>query len=94
MMFCKERRSILDAGMDKTMDSIIVPDLGDGIGSVEVILWHVQEGSFVKAGDDVVELLTDKATFNVASPREGMLKTIHVPAGQEVSVGTVLGELL
>ena len=72
---------------------IIVPDLGDGIEKVEVVLWHVNAGARVRKGDDLVELVTDKASFNVASPADGVLKKIAVPAGKEAPVGAALGEI-
>ena len=70
-----------------------MPDLGDGITKVEIASWHVSEGSLVKEGDDVVELVTDKAAFYVASPASGILRKIHCSPGQEVAVGGLLGEI-
>ena len=76
------------------MTAILVPDLGDGITKVDVVVWHVREGSPVKKDDDLVELVTDKASFNVSAPVSGILRTIHVMAGQNAMVGTSLGEIL
>jgi pyruvate/2-oxoglutarate dehydrogenase complex dihydrolipoamide acyltransferase (E2) component len=73
------------------MLQLMVPDLGDGIEKVQVVAWHVKEGDHVRKDDDVVELVTDKAAFNVPSPVEGKLRTIKVQCGEEVSIGTVLG---
>ena len=73
---------------------IIVPDLGDGIEKVEVVLWHAKPGDPVCQGDDLVELVTDKASFNVPSPAQGVLTAVHIPAGQEVPVGALLGEIV
>ena len=41
--------------------------------------------------DDLVELTTDKATFNLPSPAAGIISEIIVPEGETVDVGTVLG---
>jgi pyruvate/2-oxoglutarate dehydrogenase complex dihydrolipoamide acyltransferase (E2) component len=72
---------------------VLVPDLGDGIEKVEVALWHVKVGEFVQQDDDLVEVVTDKASFNIAAPADGMLRKITVPAGREAIVGEVLGEI-
>ncbi len=72
---------------------VLVPDLGDGIDKVEVALWHVKVGEFVQQDDDLVEVVTDKASFNIASPADGVLRKILVPAGQEAIIGEALGEI-
>jgi 2-oxoisovalerate dehydrogenase E2 component (dihydrolipoyl transacylase) len=72
---------------------VLVPDLGDGIEKVEVTLWHVKVGEFVQQDDDLVEVVTDKASFNIAAPADGMLRKITVPAGKEALIGEVLGEI-
>ncbi|NLE65081.1 MAG: hypothetical protein GX606_04105 [Elusimicrobia bacterium] len=73
--------------------AIVVPDLGDGIVSVQVALWLKKEGERVAAEEDVVEVVTDKASFYVPSPSAGILKRIVVAAGEEAPIGAVLGEL-
>ncbi|MBF0387325.1 MAG: hypothetical protein HQL20_05660 [Candidatus Omnitrophica bacterium] len=76
------------------MTAILVPDLGDGIVSVEVASWYKAEGAVVMKDDDLVELVTDKASFNVPAPVSGVLQRIHVAAGQEAVIGSSLGELV
>lgn len=73
---------------------IFVPDLGDGINKVEVAAWHAAAGASVRKDDDLVELVTDKASFNVPAPSGGVLKCISVPAGKEALVGELLGEIV
>ena len=75
------------------MHKIILPELGEGIEKAEVVVWHAKEGGTVRKDDDILELVTDKATFNVPSPADGVLKRILVRAGQEAPVGAVLGEI-
>lgn len=75
------------------MIEIIVPDLGDGIEKVEVAAWHAAVGVFVEKDADLVELVTDKASFNVPAPVGGILKRILFAVGQEAPVGSVLGEI-
>lgn len=75
------------------MENIILPELGEGIEEAVISLWHVREGNNVKKGDDVVEMVTDKATFNIPSPASGVIKKIIHAEGTTVKVGDVLAEL-
>jgi len=75
------------------MTPVIVPDLGDGVTKVEVVMWCFDQGVSVRKHDDLVELVTDKAIFNVSAPVSGILKKIYYSSGQEVSIGCILGEI-
>ena len=71
-----------------------LPDLGEDAGeSAKVTFWYFKPGDEVKEGEDLVEMMTDKATFNVPSPASGTLKDIRMAEGDEVKVGDVLGVL-
>ena len=73
------------------MTKIILPELGEGITKAVVACWHVKEGDSCAVGDEVCEVTTDKATFNVEAPTSAQLKSIAVNPGQEAAVGSVLG---
>jgi len=75
------------------MKKIVLPELGEGIEEAVVSLWHFREGDSVKALDDIVEIVTDKATFNVPSVSSGIIKKILHPEGDTVKVGDALAEL-
>ncbi len=75
------------------MTNIILPELGEGVVKATVACWHVQLGQVVKAGDEVLEVVTDKAVFNVEAPCDGVLSSIAVPEGQDGLVGGVLGSI-
>ena len=70
--------------------NIVVPELGEGIVKATVACWHTKPGQRVKAGDDLVELVTDKAVFNVAADTSGTIKEILVPEGKEALIGATL----
>ncbi len=72
------------------MKNIEFPELGEGIEQAVVAGWCFNEGDNVKEGDDVVELVTDKATFSVPSSFSGKLEKILTPVGSEVAVGATL----
>lgn len=70
-----------------------LPHLGEGIEKASVSYWHKSIGDSVKEGEDLVELVTDKATFNMPSPASGILKETLVAEGDEVKVGQVLAKI-
>lgn len=73
------------------MTKIVLPELGEGIKKATVSYWYYKTGERVKEKDDLVELATDKATFNLPSPCSGVLQEILFAEGDTVSVGEVLG---
>ncbi|MCR4336215.1 MAG: hypothetical protein NUV91_00190 [Candidatus Omnitrophica bacterium] len=72
------------------MNYVTVPELGEGIKKVIVAHWHVKAGDCVQEEQDVVELVTDKATFNVPTPSSGVIQQILVDVGKEAKVGDPL----
>ncbi len=72
------------------MQDVILPELGEGITKAVVACWHVKQGDAVLSDDDIVELVTDKASFHVPAGKKGIVKKIFAQAGQEVLVGSTL----
>src|SRR5438552_1805152 len=67
-----------------------LPDLGEGLDEGEVVHWLVQEGDLVKEEQPIVEVMTDKVTVEIPSPRAGTVLKICVGEGDVVPVGTTL----
>ena len=68
-----------------------LPDLGDDAGEeARVSFWYVDVGEAVREGADLVQMLTDKATFDVPSPVSGTVVELVADEDQEVLVGEVL----
>jgi pyruvate/2-oxoglutarate dehydrogenase complex dihydrolipoamide acyltransferase (E2) component len=72
--------------------NLIVPKAG-GVTStkVNVVRWLKQEGEPVRAGEPVVELETEKVSYELDSPAEGYLLKIVAREAAEVPVGDTLG---
>jgi len=66
-----------------------VPDIGD-FDEVPVIDLFVKVGDTIKIDDAIVTLESDKATMDVPSTVEGVVKEILVQLGSKVSEGAVL----
>lgn len=73
------------------MTKIILPELSEGIHKATVSYWYFKPGEKASAKDDLVELITDKASFNLPSPCSGTLAEIIFPEGSVVKPGDVLG---
>jgi pyruvate dehydrogenase E2 component (dihydrolipoamide acetyltransferase) len=71
-----------------------MPDLAtnDGV-DLGIARWLVDVGNVVQRGQPILEVETEKATLEVESIATGVLKTIHVPAGDKVPVGTVIATI-
>lgn len=69
---------------------IKVPAVGESISSGIISLWHRQDGDYVRAGDILFTLDTDKVSTEVAAPAAGLVR-IKVAADSEVKIGEVVG---
>jgi 2-oxoglutarate dehydrogenase E2 component (dihydrolipoamide succinyltransferase) len=71
---------------------IKVPAAGESITSANIAKWYKNSGDFVKKGEALVSLETDKVSNELEAEVDGIL-TITVGEGEEVSIGTVIGQL-
>ena len=55
-----------------------------------VSFWYANPGDEVKKDEDIVELLTDKAAFNISATADGVLKEVKVNEGDKCKAGDVL----
>ena len=72
---------------------VTLPDFGDGESAdleAVVSFWPVAEGARVAAGDDLLEIVTDKASFIVPSPATGVLRERRVREEDRVRVGDII----
>ena len=67
-----------------------LPELGENIEAGDVIKVLVSVGDTVKENQPVLELETDKATLEVPSTVSGVVKEIHVKAGDQAQVGQTI----
>ena len=72
------------------MVNITLPPLAEGVDKASISYWYKQMGETVKEGEDLVELVTDKATFNMPSPVSGTLKEVLVNEGDAAKVGDTI----
>jgi 2-oxoisovalerate dehydrogenase E2 component (dihydrolipoyl transacylase) len=67
-----------------------LPDVGEGIAEAEIVEWYVGPGDTVTEDQPLVDVMTDKATVEMTSPVNGVIKAIHGGVGDLAPVGSVL----
>ena len=66
-----------------------LPDIGEGVVEGEVVEWMVAVGDTVKEDDPILSVMTDKATVEIPSPTDGVVKSIVGEPGTILAVGQV-----
>jgi pyruvate dehydrogenase E2 component (dihydrolipoamide acetyltransferase)/2-oxoisovalerate dehydrogenase E2 component (dihydrolipoyl transacylase) len=77
------------AAKDKKIE-FRLPELGEGVYEAELVSWLVKAGDTVKRGQNLMEVLTDKATMEVPSPFVGTILDLSAEPGSKVKVGDVV----
>jgi pyruvate dehydrogenase E2 component (dihydrolipoamide acetyltransferase) len=72
-----------------SIKNVTVPDLG-GAADVDVIEVLVKPGDTIKLDTPLLTLESDKATMDVPSADEGVVREIKIKVGDKVSTGTVI----
>src|SRR5258708_3608164 len=67
-----------------------LPELGEGDYEAELVGWLVKSGDPVKRGQNLMEVMTDKATMEVPSPFAGQITAFQAEPGQQIKVGDVV----
>ena len=70
---------------------IKLPPLGEDAGDeAQVSFWYFDVGQKIEENEDLVEMVTDKATFDVPAPMDGRIAEILADEGDTVAVGDTL----
>src|ERR1700694_1249142 len=68
-----------------------LPDIGEGVVEGEIVKWLVKAGDQIIEDQPLVEVMTDKATVTIPSPRKGkVIRTV----GEEGTIAKVHGTLV
>ena len=71
--------------------NIILPKLGTNMTEATIIRWLKHEGDAVAVGEPLVEVETEKATFEVDAEVPGVLRSVLARSGDTVPVTMPLG---
>jgi 2-oxoisovalerate dehydrogenase E2 component (dihydrolipoyl transacylase) len=70
-----------------------LPDVGEGTAEAEIVAWHVKVGDTIHEDQNMVDVMTDKATVEMTSPVSGKVVALHGEPGTMAAVGSALVEL-
>ncbi len=75
-----------------TRHAVRLPDLGE-VDAVTITEWLKAEGDVVAAGEDLLEVETEKTTFVVEAPMDGTLVRIVKREGEKAKQDELLAEI-
>jgi pyruvate dehydrogenase E2 component (dihydrolipoamide acetyltransferase) len=67
-----------------------VPTLGMDMEEATVVRWLVEDGAEVEKGEPVLEIDTDKTSFEIEAPAGGTIRNLRGKPGETLPVGTTL----
>lgn len=71
---------------------IKIPSVGESITSATLGAWHKAEGEYVKAGEVILTIETDKITTELESDRSGVLHQLAA-VGDELAIGAPVASI-
>ena len=69
---------------------VIMPKLSLTMRTGSVGKWYKREGEAVEKGEPIVEIISEKATYDLEAPASGILRKILVKEGEEAPVDAVI----
>lgn len=67
-----------------------LPDIGEGVVEGEIVKWLIKPGDLVEEDQPMVEVMTDKATVTIPSPRKGKIAQTIGKEGEVIKVGATM----
>ena len=67
-----------------------LPELGENITGADVLTVLIKSGDTIEKDQTVIEIETDKATIEVPSNVDGVIKEVLVKAGEKINVGAII----
>ena len=77
--------------MSKSLDAVTIPKWGIEMTAGTIVAWHKEEGDTVKAGEEIVDIETDKIVNSFEARSSGTLVRILAEVGEELPVGYLIG---
>lgn len=84
------RRQFHNSPALKVVKPYLLADIGEGITECQVIQWFVQPGARVEQFDPICEVQSDKASVEITSRFDGVVKKLYYEADDMAKVGKPL----
>ena len=75
------------------MVEVKVPSVGESISEVQIGQWFRQEGEWIAADENLVDLETEKASVQVPAPESGYVRNVRKQTEEFATVDDVLCEI-
>ena len=75
------------------MTELKIPDLGEGVDEAVVLAVLVEVGAAVAEGQALLEVETDKVTFEIPSPRDGVIEELQIEADAVIKAGDIFARM-
>ncbi|MEM2440388.1 MAG: biotin/lipoyl-containing protein, partial [Candidatus Bathyarchaeia archaeon] len=69
---------------------VVMPKLSLTMRTGSVGKWYKREGETVEKGEPIVEIISEKATYDLEAPASGVLRKILVKEGEEAPVDAAI----
>lgn len=70
-----------------------LPEIGEGVVEGEIVRWLVNEGDVITPDQPLCEVMTDKATVEISTPKGGRVQKLHGEEGDVIAVHTPLVDI-
>ena len=74
--------------------AVILPKLDEAMRTGTIVKWLKKEGDRVEKRESILEIETEKVTFEIEAEESGILSEIMAKAGDEVPVGATIAFIL
>lgn len=72
------------------MGNIIMPRMTDTMETGKLVSWFVKVGDYVKSGDIIAEIETDKAVMDLEVWEDGVITHIGINEGERLEVNKTI----
>jgi len=69
---------------------VVMPKLSLTMKTGTIVQWFKKEGENVEKGEPLVEVLSEKVTYDIEAPSSGILRKIFAAEGSEVPIDTTI----
>jgi pyruvate dehydrogenase E2 component (dihydrolipoamide acetyltransferase) len=73
---------------------VILPKIGVDMTEGKILEWKKKEGDWVKKGDPLFVMETEKVTWEVVAPESGIVVKVMAKAGDVLPVGTIVAYIV
>ena len=74
--------------------AVIFPKLDEAMTSGKIVRWLKNEGDQVEKGEIILEIESEKTSFELEAEASGILSKVTAQAGDEVPIGTTIAYIL